>query len=90
MEAAQFFLGDALNDEAYSALESLFNFIALKEYQVYHSYNSGYRIRPFADYSEFVGPIFNFLPASATVDTDVDPSVPVLNCPAPTPTPSPY
>ena len=55
MEAIEFFLGDALTDEAYSALENVFDFLSLKTYEVYHSYNKGYRVRPFADDLEMVG-----------------------------------
>ena len=55
LEAVKFFVGDALTDEVYSALESIFSFYALKTYQAYHSYNNGYRLRPFLDDWEMIG-----------------------------------
>lgn len=69
MDAANFFLGNALNDEAYSALESLFTFINFKTYQIYHGYSNRYRFRPYADNWEMIG----IVPTTcSTVDVDYD------------------
>ena len=55
LAAAEFFLGTSLTDEQYSAMESIFSFVGLKAYQIYHAYNKGYRARPFASDFEMVG-----------------------------------
>ncbi|GAV00980.1 hypothetical protein RvY_11759 [Ramazzottius varieornatus] len=47
MAATQLVLGYSLMDEVYTVLESIFGFPNLETYQVYHSYNRGYSVRPF-------------------------------------------